>query len=205
MDFDPKEALHKIFVQAASRCDKCLLCDQVTNKVVYDGSVHAPLMLVGEAPGAEEDQRGVPFVGKAGKQLDKILEHYKIDRSKDVYICNTVMCRPPDNRNPLFEEELMMCNNRLMGQIYLVRPKLIVALGKQALRGLLCKEVDGALQPWIDKGMGNNGDLHIRVGDLEIPLMVTYHPAYLMRQPSQKTEAAKHWEAITHRLVNEIL
>jgi DNA polymerase len=199
---NPKELLHKMFIGAACRCEKCLLSKSRQNIVTYDGDINAPLMLVGEAPGADEDESGTPFVGPAGKQLDKILEHYKLRRDKDVYICNTVMCRPPDNRNPLFEEELMACNNRLMCQIYLVRPLLIVALGKQALQGLLCKEIDGKLQPWIDKGMSN--DISIRFDDLKIPLMVTFHPAYLMRQPSQKTQAAEHWNAITSRLADLI-
>ena len=130
-------------------------------------------MLVGEAPGAEEDRLGEPFVGRAGKLLDKILSAIDRSRAKDVYICNVIKCRPPNNRDPL-ASEVEQCEPYLLKQIEIMRPKLIVALGRVAGTTLLKVE-----QPLKDM----RGKLHDYFGT---PLIVTYHPAALLRNSNFK-------------------
>lgn len=130
-------------------------------------------MLVGEAPGAEEDRLGEPFVGRAGKLLDKILAAIKRSRDNDVYICNVLKCRPPDNRDPL-PSEVELCEPYLLQQIQLLRPTLIVALGRVAGKTLL--KMDVPLKEMRGKIHDYNGT----------PLMVTYHPAALLRNSGFK-------------------
>ncbi len=167
-----------IFCTEISACQKCVLGTS-RNKFVFGvGDPQANLMLVGEAPGAEEDRLGEPFVGRAGKLLDKILTAINRSRIKDVYICNVLKCRPPNNRDPL-ESEVEQCEPYLLKQIEIMRPKLIVALGRVAGTTLLKVE-----QPL--KGM--RGILHDYFGT---PLIVTYHPAALLRNSNFK---AATWE-----------
>jgi len=182
------------FSDAVKRCRRCLLHKTRSQVVVGDGTPMTDLMLIGEAPGKEEDEQGIPFVGRAGKLLDKILDYTKIDRQK-IYITNSVLCRPPDNRNPLFNEEIMACSNRLMCHIYMVQPKIVVAMGRIALQALLGEEIKGPLGEYIEKN-----DLKLKIGSYEADIIVTYHPSYLLRQPSKKTDAAKHWDKIKERL-----
>ncbi|MEE9572908.1 MAG: uracil-DNA glycosylase [Candidatus Neomarinimicrobiota bacterium] len=167
-----------IFCEEISECHKCSL-GATRNKFVFGtGDPQANLILVGEAPGAEEDRLGEPFVGRAGKLLDKILNAINRSRSKDVYICNVLKCRPPNNRDPL-ASEVEQCEPYLLKQIEIMHPKLIVALGRVAGTTLL--KVEEPL-----KGM--RGKLHDYFGT---PLIVTYHPAALLRNSGFKAAA---WE-----------
>lgn len=154
-------------------CQKCPL-GQTRNKFVFGvGDPNASLLLIGEAPGRDEDLKGEPFVGCAGFLLDKILKAIGRSREKDVYICNVLKCRPPENRDPL-ANEVEQCEPHLLEQIRLIKPKLIVSLGRVAGQTLL--RVDKPL-----KSMRNV--IHDYHGT---PLIVTYHPAALLRNENLK-------------------
>jgi DNA polymerase len=146
--------------------------------VFGSGNADADLMFIGEAPGANEDKQGLPFVGQAGKLLDNMLAAIGLRRGKNVYIANTVKCRPPGNRNPE-PLEAAQCEPYLHRQIELIRPKLIVALGKVAAVNLLKREASVA--SLRGKVLAYQGT----------PLIITYHPAYLLRSLPDK---AKAWE-----------
>ena len=172
-----------LFNKHINQCHKCELGNSRTNFVFGVGDPKASLVIVGEAPGEQEDLKGEPFVGRAGKLLDKILAAIDRSREKDVYICNVLKCRPPNNRDPL-ASEVSECEPYLIHQINLIRPKLIVALGRVAGKTLL--NVDNSL-----KSM--RGQLHDYHGT---PLIVTYHPAALLRNPNWKTDAWKDFKWI---------
>jgi DNA polymerase len=158
--------------QDMAECQLCPLGKTRRNLVFGDGNSNAQLVFVGEAPGADEDAQGLPFVGKAGQQLTKIIEAMGISR-KNVYICNILKCRPPQNRNPL-PEEIAACEPFLKKQLEIIAPRIICALGTFAAQTLLKTEVPiSALR----------GRFHSYQG---IKLMPTYHPAYLLRNPSAK-------------------
>jgi len=159
-------------------CTACLLCQARTKTVFGVGDENADWLCVGEAPGVEEDLKGEPFVGPAGKLLDNMLEAINLKRGKNIYIANIVKCRPPANRNP-DPSEAQQCEPYLTRQIELIKPKLIIALGKVAAQNLLNT---GATIASL------RGKLHEYSG---IPLIVTYHPAYLLRI---QTDKAKVWE-----------
>jgi len=159
-------------------CDACMLCRERKQAVLGVGDVNADWLFIGEGPGAEEDERGEPFVGQAGKLLDAMLAAIDLKRGDDVYIANAVKCRPPDNRTP-DTEETSACWPFLERQVALIKPKLIVALGKPAAQTLLNAEV---------KISASRGRLFDFKG---IPLIITYHPAYLLRNLADK---AKAWE-----------
>ncbi len=163
---------------AVAACRQCPLCAARRQAVLGVGDVSADWLFVGEGPGAEEDQRGEPFVGQAGKLLDNMLAAIGLRRGEDVYIANAVKCRPPENRTPA-AEETAACRPYLQRQIELMQPKLIVALGRPAAQTLLGTEV---------KIAAARGKLHDYRG---IPLIVTYHPAYLLRTLPDKARA---WE-----------
>ena len=168
----------KSFKASIENCEKCNL-SITRNKFVFgSGDPNADLLLVGEGPGEEEDSKGEPFVGKAGKLLDKILKAIGYGRNYNVFIANIVKCRPPENRNPL-PSEVEKCTPHLVTQINLIKPKLIVALGKVAGQTLLKQEF---LIKEMRKKTHNYND---------IPLIVTYHPAALLRNPSLKLDV---WE-----------
>lgn len=159
-------------------CDACKLRAGCTQTVFGVGDENADWLFVGEGPGADEDERGEPFVGQAGKLLDNMLASIKLKRGTNVYIANIVKCRPPNNRAPE-PNEVATCLPYLKRQIALIKPKLIVALGKTAATSLLGKEATlGSMR----------GTLHHFDGT---PLLVTYHPAYLLRSPAEK---AKAWQ-----------
>lgn len=163
---------------AVAECRACDLCKARKQAVLGVGDQQADWLFVGEGPGAEEDERGEPFVGQAGKLLDAMLAAIDLKRGENVYIANSVKCRPPNNRTPE-PEETAACWPYLERQIELLQPKLIVALGRPAAQTLLQREVKiGAAR----------GQLFDYKG---IPLIVTYHPAYLLRNLSDK---AKAWE-----------
>lgn len=153
-------------------CRKCALCETRSRTVPGEGNPEARLMLVGEGPGATEDQTGRPFVGQAGQLLDKILEAIECPRPV-TYIANIVKCRPPQNRKPL-PDEMSSCLPYLHRQIALVKPKVLIALGSTAAEGML----------GVKKSLGElRGKVHRWNG---IPLVVTYHPAALLRNPNWK-------------------
>jgi uracil-DNA glycosylase family 4 len=163
---------------AAAACTACELSKKRTQAVFGVGDQNAEWLFVGEGPGAEEDAKGEPFVGQAGKLLDNMLVSIGLKRGKNVYIANVVKCRPPGNRNPE-PTEAAACEPYLARQIELIQPKLIIALGKVAAHQLLATQAAvGSLR----------GKLH---SYRDIPLIVTYHPAYLLRTLSDK---AKAWE-----------
>lgn len=159
-------------------CTACELCKARKQAVLGVGDVAPEWLFVGEGPGAEEDERGEPFVGQAGKLLDAMLSAIGLQRGRKVYIANTVKCRPPGNRTPT-PAETAACWPYLERQIALLRPKLIVALGKPAAQTLLQQEVK------VGDARGRLFDHH------GIALIVTYHPAYLLRT---LTDKAKAWE-----------
>jgi uracil-DNA glycosylase family 4 len=161
-----------------SNCQACSLAQSRTQTVFGVGDPQAEWLIVGEAPGAEEDKRGEPFVGQAGKLLDNMLAAIKLKRGDNVYIANVLKCRPPENRDP-HGEEVTQCDPFLKRQVELIQPKLIIALGKFAAQSLLgSDDTIGAMR----------GKLHSYNG---VPVIVTYHPAYLLRNLMDK---AKAWE-----------
>lgn len=163
---------------AVAGCTACALCQTRKQAVLGVGDVEADWLFVGEGPGAEEDERGEPFVGQAGKLLDAMLAAIGLRRGHKVYIANAVKCRPPGNRTPE-PGETAACWPFLARQIELLRPRLIVTLGKPAAQTLLQQEV---------KIADARGMIHDFAG---FPLIVTYHPAYLLRNLPDK---AKAWE-----------
>jgi uracil-DNA glycosylase len=165
-------------VTATAACRACRLCERRKQAVLGVGDREADWMIVGEGPGAEEDERGEPFVGQAGRLLDAMLPSIGLTREQNVYIANAVKCRPPGNRTPQ-PDEMAACRPYLVRQIELVRPKLILAMGRPAVQTLLGGE------PRISASRG-------KVFHYEnIPVVVTYHPAYLLRNLPDK---AKAWE-----------
>lgn len=171
-------------------CNKCKLCKTRLNIVFGTGNKNADIMLVGEGPGADEDKQGIPFVGKAGKLMDKAFEGLGIEREK-VYIANIVKCRPPANRVPE-DDEAEACLNYLRNQVILVKPKIIVLLGSTALKNILGKEygITAVRGRWIEK----KGIIY----------MPTWHPAALLRDENKKIEFWKDLKEVV-RKYNEIV
>ena len=172
--------------QAVADCRACSLCQSRKQTVFGTGHPQAQWLLVGEAPGEQEDEQGEPFVGAAGQLLDRMLAALGLTRAADgpqppgqrVYIANTLKCRPPRNRNP-GAEELASCEPFLVRQVELLRPRLILALGRFAVQALLRS----------DEPIGKlRGRVHHYEG---VPVIVSYHPAYLLRSPHEKARA---WE-----------
>ena len=159
---------------AVANCRNCGLCQARNHTVFGEGNIHAELMFIGEGPGADEDAAGRPFVGRAGQLLTKMIAAMTYTR-EEVYIANVVKCRPPGNRNPA-PEEAMACLGYLKQQIALIRPKVIVCLGGVAL-SFLCQQAGG-----ITRARGHWLDFE------GIPVMPTFHPAFLLRQESAKKE-----------------
>lgn len=173
-------------------CKRCRLCEQRTNIVFGVGNESAKLVFVGEGPGADEDEQGIPFVGRAGQLLTQMIDNTASKegipiRREDVYICNVVKCRPPENRTPQ-PDEMEVCGQFLYRQLMAIQPKAICALGATAMKALLSPKLGitkmrGEWQKW-------NG----------IPLMITYHPSYLLRQYNQqaKREAWEDLKKVLH-------
>ena len=153
-------------------CKRCKLCENRTKTVFGVGPTDAKIMFIGEGPGADEDKEGEPFVGKAGKLMDMAFQGLGIDRN-DVYICNIVKCRPPNNRTPL-KEEADACLDYLRAQVMFIKPKIIVLLGNTALKNILGESygITSTRGKWIEK----KGILY----------MPTFHPAALLRDESKK-------------------
>lgn len=168
-------------VPLAQHCNACYRCDlgaTRTHAVVGRGNPQAPIMIIGEGPGQNEDETGLPFVGKAGQLLEKILESVKLDSEQDVYICNVVKCRPPSNRVPT-PDEIAACKPYLLEQIRLVDPKIILLTGATAVKGVTgdkrgITKIRGTWMEWE--------------GRLCMPIL---HPAYLLRNPSRERGSPK--------------
>ena len=175
---DKAEKLEKL-KKSISNIKNCELKKSATNIVFADGNPKAKIMFIGEGPGSNEDQEGIPFVGRAGALLDKMLASINLDR-KNVYITNVVNYRPPENRRPT-EEEIAKYLPYLKKHIEIINPKILVLLGSTALNALIGNEVviSKARGKWIEK----------QFGECKTSVIVTFHPAFLMRQPAQKKMA----------------
>ena len=172
------EGLKKV----AMACVRCGLATTRKTVVFGEGSPKANIVFVGEAPGEEEDNQGRPFVGRAGKLLDQLIERIGVKRS-DVFICNVLKCRPPDNRDPQ-PDEISCCKEYLLAQLDIIRPRVICTLGRHAYNTLL--EVDAAITKIRGKMTTFRG----------IPLLPTYHPSYLLRSQSKISEAWEDMETL---------
>lgn len=161
-------------------CQKCALGKTRTNIVFSDGIPNSKLMLIGEAPGFNEDQTGKPFVGRAGQLLDKIFESVGLSREKDVYICNTLKCRPPNNRDPLPDEKAA-CRDYLNRQIDILKPRIILLCGRVALTSFIDTPlgITKVRGKWFDGPHGSK-------------MMPIFHPSYLLRNQS-KAEGSPKW------------
>ena len=187
-DKDRKRDLDQ-FCNSISLCKECELGNTRNNFVFGTGDPNADLMLIGEAPGEKEDYEGEPFVGRAGKLLDKILRAINKNRKKGVYITNVLKCRPPNNRDPL-PSEVSKCEPYLLKQITMIQPKLIVALGRISGKTLLKKDIP--LKNMREMIHNYHG----------IPLKVTYHPAALLRNPNFKKYAWEDFQWVRDHLAN---
>jgi DNA polymerase len=174
---ESNETLAEIHAEIGPKCTRCTLCEQRKQVVNSTGNPQAKLMFIGEAPGADEDAQGFPFVGRAGQLLNKIVEAIGMKR-EEVFIGNVNRCRPPQNRQPL-PPEVAACKPFLLREITIVRPQVIVVLGNTACQNLLDTKVG------ITKLRGNFQDY------FGVKVMPTFHPAYLLRDPSKKRET---WE-----------
>lgn len=165
--------------QKCLTCEKCSLCKTRTNIVFSSGNPNSKLVLVGEAPGYWEDQKGEPFVGRAGQLLDKIFECVGLSREKDVYICNTIKCRPPENRDPLPEEK-SACKEYLDAQLNILKPKIILICGRVALNTFLPDKggITKVRGQWFDGPYGSK-------------MMPIFHPSYLLRNASREKGSPK--------------
>lgn len=177
--------------QEVVKCKKCPIHQDRTNTVFGSGNPHAELVFVGEAPGAEEDRQGLPFVGRAGQLLTDIIVKGMKMRREDVYICNVLKCRPPNNRDPN-PMEVINCEPYLIRQLELICPKVVCALGRISAQTLL--KTDAPLNELRGKWHNYHG----------IPLRVTYHPAYLLRNPADKKKAWIDIQEIMKLLNGEI-
>lgn len=175
------------FAREVSECTGCRLCESCQQKVPGQGDPNAPLMLIGEGPGEQEDRQGLAFVGPAGQLLTKMLEAIQLPRER-VYICNIVKCRPPNNRTPL-PEEVEACEPLLRAQWALIRPKVVLLLGATAVRGVLGDQyrITKCHGQWFEcKG---------------VAIIATYHPSALLRDQSKKHEAWQDLKLVRQKLI----
>ncbi len=188
---DKAENLRKL-KQSISSIKNCELKNSANNIVFSDGNPNSKIMLVGEGPGLNEDKEGLPFVGRAGNLLDKMLASIKLDREK-VYITNVVNYRPPENRRPT-EEEIKRYLPFLIKHIEIINPKILVLLGSTALNALIGSEnvISKVRGNWINRNIGR----------CKTSVIVTFHPAFLMRQPAQKKMAWIDLKMIRDKKIN---
>ena len=172
------EELNKV-KEKCLNCTKCGLCKTRTNIVFSGGVPNRKMMLIGEAPGYYEDMKGEPFVGKAGQLLDKILASVDLDRKRDIYICNTLKCRPPQNRDPLPEEKAA-CREYLDAQIKILQPRIILLCGKVAAAAMLdtTQGITRIRGKWFE-------------GPYFSKMMPIFHPSYLLRNDSREKGSPK--------------
>lgn len=183
---DKAVALDQLRAAEIGDCTRCQLCQGRKNIVFGVGNPDAKLMFIGEGPGADEDEQGIPFVGRAGQLLTRIIEAMGLKRN-DVYIANIVKCRPPGNRNPL-PDEVASCIPFLIRQVEIIRPEFIVCLGSVAVQNLLgtdekISRLRGRFTAWQ-----------------KIPVMPTYHPAFLLRNPNMKKPVWEDMQQVMQRL-----
>ena len=196
---DPVAAL-KLIREDLGDCTRCKLHQQGRKQIVFGvGNPHADLMFVGEGPGADEDLQGEPFVGRAGQLLNNMIKAMGI-RREDVYIANIVKCRPPGNRTPE-RDECETCSPFLMRQIAVIKPKVIVALGAVAAKNLLAinapmSELRGRFYDFMPSGARSSDPSSSGKSWQGAKLAVTYHPAFLLRDPRQKGEAWKDLQMV---------
>lgn len=184
---DPQSlsTLQRLTTEVAS-CTRCPLHETRSQTVFARGNPQAKLMIIGEAPGFHEDQQGLPFVGAAGSLLDQMVSSIGLD-SKQIYIANVLKCRPPNNRDPQ-SDEITQCSGYLSQQISLVKPQLLLALGRFAGQYLLN----------TTRSLSQMRDLKQQYQT--IPVIVTYHPAYLLRNPADKKNAYQDWQKVQQSL-----
>ena len=170
---------------AISNCKGCKLCNNRTNIVFGVGNINSKIMFIGEGPGADEDAQGIPFVGKAGKLMDNAFEILGINRD-EIYIANIVKCRPPNNRDPQ-EDEVKACINYLRNQVMIIKPRIIVLLGRIALQNILGNEykITSSRGKWIEKK--------------GIYYMPTWHPAALLRDETKKMNFIKDLKQVIYK------
>lgn len=180
--YDNWEELEKSIIN----CKKCKLCDNRKNIVFGVGNKNADIMFIGEGPGADEDAQGIPFVGKAGQLMNKAFDAVGIER-EEVYIANIVKCRPPNNRDPE-PDEVLSCINYLRNQVMIVKPKIIVLLGRISLQNILGQEykITASRGKWVEK----KGILY----------MPTWHPAALLRDETKKIDFIRDLKEVIKKL-----
>lgn len=178
LDFDSLKTL-------CLSCENCRLSEQRTNVVFGSGRPDSDVMIIGEGPGANEDEQGVPFIGRAGQLLTKILESVGIDRDEDVFITNIVKCRPPKNRAPHLDE-VEQCKGYLIRQIQLIKPKVIILLGAPALKTVLEEPLA------ISKVRGQWYQAEVAYMDEPLYIMPMFHPSYLLRH-ERKEKGSPKW------------
>lgn len=181
------EAALADIAQDAAVCTACDLHKGRTYSVFSDGTPHTPIVLIGEGPGQHEDETGIPFVGKAGQLLTQILASVGIDRQRDIYICNVVKCRPPQNRAPL-PHEMEACFPYLHSQLQLIQPKLILLAGATAVKAIMPEQKLG-----ITKLRGQWFPAPAALGLSEAKIMPVFHPSYLLRNQSREKGSPKWW------------
>ncbi|MEF9984112.1 MAG: uracil-DNA glycosylase [Oscillospiraceae bacterium] len=168
-------------------CKKCQLCETRTNVVFGDGNEKAKILFVGEGPGENEDLKGLPFIGRGGQLLDKLLDIVDLSRKKNIYIANIVKCRPPENRDPK-KEEAEECINYLRNQVHIMQPKIIVCLGRVAATKII--EADFKVTKQHGEFFEKNG----------ICFMGTFHPAALLRNPNNKPLALEDFQKLREKI-----
>ena len=186
MDLKEKELNMKALYNFVSKCSNCPLCQKKTYSVLGEGNILSEVMFVGEGPGHDEDLTGRPFVGKAGQLLTKMIEAIGLKRD-EVYICNIVKCRPPENRVPA-DDEAKACLPHLRKQVAIIRPKIIVCLGSTAAKYIL----DPNIKITKDRGIW-----HEKAG---VYIIATFHPSALLRDPGKKVPAWEDFKSIKSKL-----
>ena len=172
------------FKKIVLNCQNCNLSKTRTNVVFGHGPIPCNIMIIGEAPGQEEDLHSKPFIGRSGKLLTKLLESAGINRETDTFITNTVKCRPPENRTPL-SKEINACNDFLIHQIQLVKPKILILLGAPALKTILKEKLA------ISKVRGQWYTTDVAYMNSPLYIIPIFHPSYLLRNPSNKVNSPK--------------
>ncbi len=180
-----------LYRQSIENCTKCALSKTRKHFVFGEGDPNADILFVGEAPGAVEDETGIPFVGRAGKLLDQGLRHIGLDRSR-AFIANVLKCRPPGNRDPL-PDEIALCEPYLHRQIEIIQPKVIVALGRIAARTLLRLPSDTSLTTMRKHSYEYHG----------VPFCVFFHPAAILRNPARKEEYFQDFEHLKNNYLKD--
>ncbi|BED92140.1 MAG: uracil-DNA glycosylase [Candidatus Improbicoccus pseudotrichonymphae] len=181
----------QVLKKDCEKCSKCELCKYRTQVVFGYGNPKSKIMFIGEGPGEQEDLQGKPFVGRSGKLLDKMLSEIGLDREKNIYIANIVKCRPPKNRDP-FPGEQDACIGWLRNQFFLIRPKIMIALGRVSGKKI------------IDPNMKITRDHGIFYNKKDVWMMATLHPASLLRNPAQMNSAENDFKILKNK-IKEVL